>query len=313
VRKLICSQEAASKLVLILQNELDTPTSLIHSLATFTHAFSTKLSPNTARPLSQTDISILLTHLGRDKHLAAISPAYPNFPITIKLTPQPAASPPAITRHDQTIATLQTLAVTLSTSVTALQTRIESLTDSLNSAVKTSNRPLALTYLRAKKAASQTLIAREASLHQTRGVLDAIDDAASNIEIVRAMEAGAGVLADLNAQVGGAEGVQRVMDAVRDGVVEVEEISGAIGEAGEEGVDEGEVEEEMMALEKEEREKIEGARKEDETRKTTSLKDALPSVPVALPGSEEKDGDVQEEEISENTQIAKEKEPVLTA
>jgi len=222
---------------------------------------------------------VLLQHLVRDKHLAATSMASKDSNPTIKLASSPTATPPAVTAQDQTIATLQTLSLTLTTSIAALEARIASLTTSLNAALTSSNRPLALTYLRARKAASATLLTREASLHQTRGVLDSIDDTATNVEMVKAMEAGAGVLADLNARIGGAEGVQKVMDAVREGVAEAEEISGAIGELDTE-VDEDEVEAEMAGLERQEVEKVKEKDRVDEPERSHVLEGMLPSVPT---------------------------------
>jgi len=209
---------------------------------------------------------------------------------TIKLAATSTAAQPIITAHDQTIATLQTLSLTLSTSIDALKSRITTLTTSLNAALASSNRPLALAYLRARKAATATLLNREASLYQTRGVLDSIDDAATNVEMVKAMEAGAGVLADLNAKIGGAEGVQKVMDAVREGVVQAEEINGAIGEMGAEQVDEDEVEEEMAALERQEVEKVEEEMRVEEVKRSAALEEMLPSVPTEEIIPKEKDG-----------------------
>lgn len=318
-------QEATTRLLSCLQRNPNTATSLIYSMTTFTHSFSSVLSLNSKKPLSPNDMTILLTHLRRDKHLAITSTS-PDSTTTIKLAQEPFKNQSIITTHEQTIATLQTLSLTLTSSITALETRISSLTTPLNTALAASNRPLALTYLRARKAATATLLLREASLHQTRGVLDAIDDAASNVEMVRAMEAGAGVLADLNAEVGGAEGVQRVMDAVREGVIEAEEINGAIGELGAENVDEGEVQAEMVALEEEERNKVEAVKKEaeeksrdEEQEKAKILENALPSVPFGMPETR-KTLDVDEEKNANKlssegagTPRQHEMEPALTA
>lgn len=237
---------------------------------------------------------------------------------------QPTPTPPTITPHDHTIAHLQNLSYTLTTSIAALSSRIDSLSTSLSAALAVSNRDIALTYLRARKAAQATLLSREASLHQTQGVLDAIDDAATNVEMVKALEAGAGVLADLNAEVGGAEGVQRVMEMVREGVTEADEIAGAIREVGGEEVDEREVEEEMEALEREEREKIEVVRRAQEENAREALKQELPDAPAGVP---EAKVDVDGAERDLNRKISgmsldlephemvkeKEKEPALAA
>lgn len=112
--------------------------------------------------------------------------------------------------------------------------------------------------------------------------------------MVRAMEAGTGVLADLNAEIGGAEGVQRVMDAVREGVVEAEEINGVIGELGAEGVDEGEVEEEMAALEKQESERLMEKKRVEEVVRSKVLESSLPNVPTTEVAAAEKDDVVTE-------------------
>lgn len=83
-----------------------------------------------------------------------------------------------------------------------------------------------------------------------------IEQAADNVELVRTLEDSSKVLAELNTRVGGVEGVDKVVDELREQIDDTSEVtrilSEGIGAAAQ--VDDGEVEEEFEALLQEEME-----------------------------------------------------------
>lgn len=130
-------------------------------------------------------------------------------------------------------------------------------------------RATALSALRSKKQVEKALEQRSATLLQLEDVYEKIETASSQVEVVRAMEGSAGVLAALHRQVGGVEGVESVVERLNEEMGKVEEVSGVIAEAGGDArvVDEGEVDEEFEKMEREEREKREGAERVERERK----------------------------------------------
>jgi len=92
--------------------------------------------------------------------------------------------------------------------------------------------------------------------------LHGVEQAASDAEIVETLESGASALDRLNRDIGGIERVERVMERVREGVDESEEVGRVIAEMGVQAgaVDEDEVKEEfeeMLRAEERERAKKE--------------------------------------------------------
>lgn len=109
--------------------------------------------------------------------------------------------------------------------------------------------------------------------------------------MVSALRASADVLKHLHEQVGGTDGVEDVMERLRDESQKVEEVSGVINEGTGvgTGVDEGEVEEELEGLIREGKEETaqkererEDARYWPEEQQRADL--AMPDVPMNEPG-----------------------------
>ncbi|KAI9725218.1 MAG: hypothetical protein M1828_003399 [Chrysothrix sp. TS-e1954] len=294
--KLACGQyvriaalETASSAILKqLSLSPQTPTSLTFSQATFASTFSSLLSTH---DISQTDQTLLLTHLTRDRRRASMAIDPPTGSTTIRFLPSSASSetaPPPITQQDTTIASLSTLAHSLSSQTTALTARISDCQAKAHSAISTSNRTAALSALRARKAAEATLDQRQQRFEQITSILTSIDDAAGQVEMVAAMEAGTQVLKGLNRKVGGAERVEGVMDAMAEQMGEVEDVGGVIADGGGK-VDEGEVDEEFEALEREEVQKRKKAQEEEEEERKESEKTHadFPPVPTGQPGEKQ--------------------------
>jgi len=143
----------------------------------------------------------------------------------------------------------------------------------------------ALSALRAKKIASATLEKRQASLEQVTQVLFSIDDAATQVDMVRAMEASTGVLRDLNKQVGGVDKVDEVMEGLREQMADVEDVSKVLGEIGAESgsVDEAALDEEMEAMLREDKEKEEAERVKEQNNQKAALLESAPKPPGELP------------------------------
>ncbi|KAF2754422.1 hypothetical protein EJ05DRAFT_503958 [Pseudovirgaria hyperparasitica] len=211
--------------------------------------------------LTASDLEVLLTYLARDKHAITYNST------TIKFAaPSSFVNPEPISQQDTVIASLRSLIDSLNNQITILGSRIASLDSQARASVASKSRNTALTALRSKKLAEVTLARRSDTLAQLERTYNSIEAATDNVEIVRVMEASAGVLRHLNKAVGGASGVEGVVDSLREEIENVEEISGMLNEVGGAVVDEGEVDEEFEALERAECEKIEIAQRAERER-----------------------------------------------
>lgn len=143
----------------------------------------------------------------------------------------------------------------LNAQITALDVRIKFLNDKAQNAVKAKNRVAALAALKSKKAAETTLTQRFESLSQLHDVYGKIEQASDQVAVIHVMKASTGVLRDLHAQVGGIEKVEDVVEGLREEMNKVDEVNQVMEEAGREGtvVDDDEIDEELNALEQQDR------------------------------------------------------------
>ena len=209
--------------------------------------------------LSPTDLKVLLTHLSRDRSALSYSPSTD----TIKLKVPSESQPSPITNEDVSIAKLRTLISSLEPQIEQLTQRVSELDRKAREAVANKQLTTAKSLLRSKKLADQQLQQRSATLASLEEVYAKIEQAADQVEIVRVMEASSKTLQSLNKQTGGVEKAQDVMDGLKEEMTTTEEIGSAINEVGVGAIDEGEVEDELEALEKVEREKIEEAERKE--------------------------------------------------
>ncbi|KAL8815136.1 MAG: hypothetical protein Q9191_008488, partial [Dirinaria sp. TL-2023a] len=160
-----------------------------------------------------------------------------------------------LSTEDKTIASLKLLMGDLNVQIVALDVRIASLNEKAQASVRAKNRVAALAALKSKKAAESTLAQRYDTLTQLEGVYGKIEQAADQVALVRVMEASSGVLRNLHAQVGGVEKVEGVVESLRDEMSKVDEIGQVMEDAGrgEAAVDEDEIDEELAALERQDR------------------------------------------------------------
>lgn len=260
--------QAASKAVLDQASKTATSNaSRVFSTELFASTFSSAVGVDA---LSPTDLKVLLTHLSRDR--SALS--YSASTDTIKLKAPSESQPSQITNEDVSIAKLRTLISSLEPQIEHLTHRVSELDAKAREAVTNKQLTTAKSLLRTKKLADHQLQQRSATLASLEEVYAKIEQAADQVEIVRVMEASSKTLASLNKQTGGVEKVQDTMDGLREEMTTTEEIGTAINEVGVEGVDEGEVEDELEALERVEREKVaEAERKEREKIEETERKE----------------------------------------
>lgn len=198
-----------------------------------------------------------------------------------------------ITQQDTTIASIKTLLSTLSKQVKNLENKVAELNASAKTALANKNRISALSAVKSKKMVEHNLQQRLNTLVQLEEVYAKIEQAAGQVEIVQVMEASTGVLRGLHAQIGGAERVEDVIEELREEMSKVDEVGSIMNEAGP-VFDEGEIDEELEALEKGEREAKEEKEAEATRKKLAeleSLKQA--SDEAARQAQEEKDVESQ--------------------
>ncbi|CAN8102519.1 unnamed protein product [Discula destructiva] len=217
-----------------------------------------------SRQLSEMDMEVLLKFMARDQDALLYDGK------TIKLK-SPGLTETAITSEDETIASLKELTEYLEHQTAVLETRIAELTITAQQAVSKKNRVSALAALKSKKLAESSLQKRFATLNQLEEISAKIEQASDNVQLVKVMGASADVLKDLNAQVGGAERVDEVVDRLREQISQADEVSSILAEQhGGPAIDEGELDAELDAMLQEQRKQAEGAdraRKQAEQRK----------------------------------------------
>lgn len=122
---------------------------------------------------------------------------------------------------------------------------------------------------------------------------DKIDQAATQVEMVRVMQASASVLRQLHAEIGSVERVQDVVEALREEMGNVDEVGRVIGQDAVGAVDEEEVEREFRALERGERERVvEVERRERERREEVEAEETRRRL-AALGGSAGLHGEIR--------------------
>ncbi|CZR63293.1 related to protein SNF7 [Phialocephala subalpina] len=230
--------------------------------------------------LSGKDMELLLRFLARDKQVLA----YDEETVKVKAPNEKIAT--SIGQEDTTVASLKTLIKDLEIQTAVLSNRVDELGVTAKEAVARKNRVSALAALRSKKLAETTLTKRHATLGQLEEVFAKIEQAADQVELIKVMEGSTRVLTGLNQEVGGVERVDDVVDQLREQMGQVDEVGNVIAEVGQAGiVDEGEVDDELEAMEREEKDKVEAKeraereeREKQEAAETKKRLDALEEV-----------------------------------
>jgi charged multivesicular body protein 7 len=269
--------EIAAKEVTRRSDGLKGRVEAIFSKTGFRESFGDVLG--TTNMLSEMDMELFLKFLVRDKELIA----YDGQTIKIKLNSQTRRTPTTITTEDTTIASLKSLIKDLEVQTMVLTKRVDELGRTAKEAVARKNRVSALATLRSKKIAENTLTKRHATLAQLQEVFSSIDQAADQIELIHIMEASSKVLLGLNKEVGGVERVDDIVEELREQMAQVDEVGNVIAEIGQAStLDEAEVDDELEAMEHEEREKREAidkaAREEKEKQEVSVTRQKLESL-----------------------------------
>ncbi|KEF53558.1 uncharacterized protein A1O9_10533 [Exophiala aquamarina CBS 119918] len=220
-------------------------------------AFIQEVNATTQQPLSEQDVSVFLRYLAHDKQVLS----YDATTVKFKAAATNRQQIEPITHEDQHIASLKLLITNLTSQISTLQSRISTLQATAREAVQQHNKTTALSALRSKKLAQRNLSSRSDTLHQLEEVYSKIEAAVDQIQVVRVMEASAGVLKRLNSQVGGVERVADVIDRLSEEMGKVDEVTGVLAEPldTKAALDEDEVDEELEVLERHEREKVQRA------------------------------------------------------
>ncbi|PQE03629.1 hypothetical protein CJF30_00006303 [Rutstroemia sp. NJR-2017a BBW] len=203
------------------------------------------------KPLSEADTDAFLKYLARDKAFIAYDGE------TIKLKAPSDSKNLTITQEDTSIASLKSLIADLQIQTKLFADKVDAHELAAKEAIAKKNRTSALAALRSKKNAEATLAKRHATLSQLEDVLANVEQAADQVELVRVMESSAKVLSSLNKEVGGVERVDEVVDQLREQMGQVDEIGAIIAEPGQANVAETEVDDELEAMEREERARVE--------------------------------------------------------
>jgi charged multivesicular body protein 7 len=205
---------------------------------------------NHAAPLTANDLDILLVHLARDKQVVSFNAN------TIKFKSEHEAAPEPITQEDEAIAGLRDTLASINSQIPPLMEKITAADSAAREAVAAKQIVRAKAALRSKKLAETALAQRSDVALQLESVYAQLQSAADQVEIVEAMRAGADALKSLNEKVGGAEGVQGVVDAVNEQMATTAEITDIINET-DRPLDEAAIDDEFEALERAENEKKE--------------------------------------------------------
>jgi len=206
------------------------------------------------KQLSETDMDVVLKFLTRDKGVIL----YDGATVKIKAAGQEEAET-VITMEDASIAKLKELLAYLTQETALLSTRVDEFALKAKDAVTKKNRIAALAALKFKKQTEMVLEKRFASMGQLQDVAANIEQAADNIQLVKVMESSEQALRSLNAEVGGVERVEKLVDRLREETATVEEVQTIISEMSDVVVDEAEIDDELAAMETEEKRKVEEA------------------------------------------------------
>ena len=267
------NQDTAQRISTSIRNS----SSLVYSLQTFTHEFGGILTSKTNKSLSANDISVLLAYLSRDIHRASIhttSDPYTGEPFTTIKFSASGTSPQRVSEADIAIAKMHTIAASLNTQMSSLVEHIAHFDKTAREAISAQpqSKTRALAALRSKKVAENNLETRSKSLEQVENILRSVEDAQGQVQLVSAMETSSRVLKDLNTQIGGVARVEQLMDEMGERMHDVEDVDKILAEGGYMVTDEVAVDEELEALEQEQK-------KDSETKAEKEREELLQSAP----------------------------------
>lgn len=190
----------------------------------------------TSTRLDVMDMQVFLRFLERDK--ACVSTQEDVIKFAAKNKPDP------ITQVDIAVAQLKSTIHSLTIQIDDLSYKSATCTQAAKSAVSKNQKTVALSALRTQKLTDATIADRTGQLSQLEQILTKIDDTASNIGIIKAMESGSSALSKLLREVGDLDTVTDLVDTVHEQM----QISDEIGQAVKIHTDEDDVEEEWLTM-----------------------------------------------------------------
>lgn len=262
---LIKNVEAAAAEIFKRMEEHTSNADRVLSRVDFLKRFGTALDTHT--PLTTQDLDVLLVYLSRDKQAVSYNSQTIKFKSDRETLPQP------ITDDDTAIANLRDTLEKINSQIPLLLEKVAAADAAAREAVSAKQMVRAKAALRSKKLAESALAQRSDVALQLESVYTDLQHASDQVEIVEAMRAGAAALKELNSRVGGAEGVQGVVDAVNEQMATTEEITNIINET-DQPLDEAEIDDEFEALEKAEKEKQEAEEAQKTAARLEELKEA---------------------------------------
>lgn len=246
----LANVEAAAKIFAEKTEEASSRFERTWSKPHFLKTFQAELLP--PGKLSAADADVLLTFLSRDKGLVACDGK------VVKLKDDAGtSSSDEITSEDAAVAQLKELTEYLTHQTSILSRRVDELNAAAKDAVARGNRVAALAALKSRKIAESSLRTRFATLSQLEEVAARIEQASDQVQLVKVMATSTDALKGLNGKVGGADAVGDVVDRLREQMDAVDEVGTILAESAGPVVDEDEIDEELAALEGEEKKKEE--------------------------------------------------------
>jgi len=244
--------EAASNEILQKMKEHTSTADRVMSKAEFSKRFL-GVSPGHALTYGEGDTNMLLLHLSRDRQALLCDGQ------TVKFKAEHEAAPQPITREDEAIGNLRDTIATINAQVPSFLEKIAAADAAAREAVTAKQMIRAKAALRSKKLTETALAQRYDTALQLESVYTQLQTAIDQVGIVEAMRAGADALKSLNEQVGGAEGVKGIVEAVNDQMAYTSEIADIINDLEDfnGSPDEAEIEDEFEVLERAEKEKTE--------------------------------------------------------
>ena len=158
-----------------------------------------------------------------------------------------------IDEQDRNIALIKRLISELKEQLSDISLRKEDAKREAMVAVKARNRNAAFRYLRANKRHEALFDKRTQTYLELENVYSKIEEAASQIEVLAALKAGSMVLHALNAETGGADSVDFVLEGLRKEMADAEDVGSLLGQDGQLGGmnEAAEIDNELDALESE--------------------------------------------------------------
>ncbi|PHH92391.1 hypothetical protein CDD83_7572 [Cordyceps sp. RAO-2017] len=265
--------ETASKALVQLMPDNTSRFGRVATKSRFRLDFLSKLFAN--QPLSETDVDVLLRFLSRDKQLIEFDGQTIRF--------RAAGESGDITNEDAAMARIKEMIVSFKAQAEAIESQIEESNQAAKNAVVRKNRITALAALKSKKRAEGALSARYAALSQLDEVAGRMEQASDQVQLVKILESSAVALRNLNAEVGGVERVDSVVDHLGEQMKDTDEIGVVLSDIGRAPVDDSEIDEELAALERQgslEEEEAQRKDKEREAERVQKELDNLPPIPA---------------------------------